>query len=105
MTTEIAILVSAVCAVVGIALGFLVGFLVRKKIGEAKIGSAEAEAQKILDEALPLVEFKLKYLKSKYDLSNVDGRVKYLNDAIDVLSMLTSDVERELYTPDRKSVV
>ena len=51
MTTEIAILVSAVCAVVGIALGFLVGFLVRKKIGEAKIGSAEAEAQKILDEA------------------------------------------------------
>ena len=55
--------------------------------------------QKILDEALPLVEFKLKYIKTKYDLSNVDGRVKYLNEAIDVLSMLTSDVERELYTP------
>ena len=27
--------------------------------------------QKLLDDALPLVEFKLKYLKSKYDLSNV----------------------------------
>ena len=51
MKTEIAILVSLICAVVGIALGFLVGFLVRKKIGEAKIGSAEAEAAKILDEA------------------------------------------------------
>ncbi len=55
--------------------------------------------QKILDEALPLVEFKLKYLKTKYDLSNVDGRVKYLNDAISVLSELSSSVERELYTP------
>lgn len=54
--------------------------------------------QKILDESLPLVEFKLKYLKSKYDLTNVDGRVKYLNDAIDVLAGLTS-VERELYAP------
>ena len=54
--------------------------------------------QKLLDEALPLVEFKLKYLKEKHDLSNVDGRVKYLNDAIDVLASLSSDVERELYT-------
>lgn len=54
--------------------------------------------QKILDEALPLVEFKLEYLKTKYDLSNVDSRVKYLNDAIDVLAALNSSVERELYT-------
>ena len=53
--------------------------------------------QKILDEALPLVEFKLKFLKQQYDLSNVDGRVKYLNDAIDVLSNLNNNVERELY--------
>ena len=53
--------------------------------------------QKLLDEALPLVEFKLKYIKGKHDLSNVDGRVKYLNEAIDVLSSLSS-VERELYT-------
>lgn len=52
--------------------------------------------QKILDESLPLVEFKLKYLKSKFDLTNVDGRIKYLNDAIDVLAGLTN-VERELY--------
>lgn len=54
--------------------------------------------QKILDESLPLVEFKLKYLKTKYDLSSVDGRVKYLNDAIEVLATLSS-VERELYSP------
>ncbi len=35
----------------GIALGALIGFLVRKKISEAKIGSAEQQAQKIIDEA------------------------------------------------------
>jgi ribonuclease Y len=43
--------IAAICAVVGIALGFLIGFMIRKKIGEAKIGSAEAEAERILDEA------------------------------------------------------
>lgn len=55
--------------------------------------------QKILDESLPLVEFKLKYIKTKYDLSSVDGRVKYLNEAIEILADLSSSVERELYTP------
>ncbi len=55
--------------------------------------------QKILDEALPLVEFKLNFAKSKYDLSAVDGRVKYLNEAIEVLAAISSGVERELYIP------
>ncbi len=40
-----------IAAIVGIALGFFVGFLIRKKIGEAKIGSAETEAKKIVEEA------------------------------------------------------
>ncbi len=52
--------------------------------------------QKLLDEALPLIEFKLAFVKSKYDLQNVDGRVKYLNEAITVLASL-NNVERELY--------
>ena len=51
MKPEIVILISIACAVVGIGLGFLIGFVIRKKIGEAKIGSAEAEAKKILEEA------------------------------------------------------
>lgn len=54
--------------------------------------------QKILDEALPLIEFKLKYLTGKYDLTSTDERVKYINDAIDVLALLADPVERELYT-------
>lgn len=55
--------------------------------------------EKLLDEALPLVEFKLKFTKTKYDLSSVDGRVKYLNEAINILATLPSSVERELYIP------
>ena len=55
--------------------------------------------QKILDEALPLNEFKLTYLKNLYDIGTYDGRVKYLNDAIEVLSNIKNSVERELYIP------
>ena len=42
--------VAIVIGVAALALGGLVGFLARKKIGESKIGSAEAEAKRILDE-------------------------------------------------------
>ncbi len=50
-------IVTAVIGVVaGILFGFLIGFLIRKKIGEAKIGSAEAEAEKILKEAKKVAE-------------------------------------------------
>ena len=38
-------------AVVGIAVGALLGFFYRKKVGEAKIGSAELEAKRIREEA------------------------------------------------------
>lgn len=55
--------------------------------------------QKLLDEALPLVEFKLENLKNKFDLKSTDGRVKYLNEAITILSCVKDNVERELYTP------
>lgn len=55
--------------------------------------------QKILDEALPLIEFKISYVKSKHDITSVDGRVKFLSEAIDVLSTIPTAVERELYVP------
>ncbi|MGM9683919.1 MAG: ribonuclease Y [Eubacteriales bacterium] len=45
------IVIAAVSAVAALAIGFFVGLLVRKKIAEAKIGSAEAEASRIKDEA------------------------------------------------------
>ncbi len=47
-------------AVIGIVVGALVGYGYRKKIGEAKIKSAEDEAKRILDEALKDSETKKK---------------------------------------------
>ena len=55
--------------------------------------------QKCLDTALPLNEFKIKYLKSKYDLKSVDSRAKFLNECISILSNIKDSVERELYIP------
>jgi ribonuclease Y len=45
------VVIGIIAAVAGVAVGFFVGFLIRKKIGEAKIGSAEAEAKKIVEDA------------------------------------------------------
>ncbi|MGN1048277.1 MAG: ribonuclease Y [Eubacteriales bacterium] len=43
-------LIPAVCAVVFLLVGILIGNLLRKKIAEAKIGSAEAEAKRIVED-------------------------------------------------------
>ena len=41
-----------VCAIGGIAIGILLGILIRKKIAESKIGSATLQANRILEEAI-----------------------------------------------------
>ena len=44
-------IITVIVAVVCLAVGALCGFLLRKKIAEAAIKSAEDEAKRILDEA------------------------------------------------------
>ena len=46
-----AVLMCVGASVLFLIIGALVGFIIRKKIGEAKIGSAEIESKRILDEA------------------------------------------------------
>ena len=46
-----AVLMCVGVAILSLVIGALVGFVIRKKIGEAKIGSAEIESKRILDEA------------------------------------------------------
>ncbi len=48
---EIAIIVVVVLAIVGMFLAFKYGYSYRKKVAESKIGSAEEEAQKIINNA------------------------------------------------------
>ncbi|MGI6133875.1 MAG: DNA primase [Christensenellales bacterium] len=50
----------------------------------------------LLDKALPLIDFKLKTVEKRYNLSTPDGRQKYAKGAIAVLNTLDA-VEREIY--------
>ncbi len=54
--------------------------------------------QRLLDQAKPLLEFKIEHLGTAFDLSNLDGKTKYANSALAELSK-ASEVERELYLP------
>ena len=52
MDIILAIILIIVAAVVGIAVGFISGMTYRKKVAEREIGSAEAEATRIINEAI-----------------------------------------------------
>ncbi|MBQ7466907.1 MAG: DNA primase, partial [Clostridia bacterium] len=56
----------------------------------------QAGYQKLMDKALPLTDFKLEFLKNSFDLTNPDGKAKFVKEAIEVLKSL-SDIEREVY--------
>ena len=71
-----------VCAIGGIAIGILLGILIRKKVAESKIGSATLQANRILEEAIrnadarkkeSLIEAKEEILRSK---SEADADIK-----------------------------
>ena len=51
---------------------------------------------RIIANALPLIEFKLKYLKGQFNLKEFDGKAKYIEEALAVLSEL-GEVEAEVY--------
>ena len=57
---EIKLWIAICIGVAALAIGLLVGFILRKIIGEAKIGSAEAEAKRILEEGSKNAEAKKK---------------------------------------------
>ena len=68
------ILMIGIPAIIGLVIGALAGFFVRKKISEAKIGSAEDQAKKIVEEGEKtaetlkkeaLIEAKEKILRDK----------------------------------------
>ena len=113
------IVTAIIGAVAGILIGFFVGFLIRKKIGEAKIGSAEAEAEKILTEARKdaesskkeaLIEAKEKIMAQRNELeremkerrnevTRLENRVAKKEEALD---KKTESLDRKSETLDKK---
>ena len=51
----------------------------------------------LVDEAISLVEFKIKILKNSLNLDNVNDKIKFLNEIAKILSKVTSQLEKEVY--------
>lgn len=56
-----------------------------------------AKFQKLIDEAISLVEYKVKILKKKLDLENTIDRIKFLNEIAKILAKVENSIEREVY--------
>lgn len=60
ISTTVKILIAVAVAIVVAVIGFLIGVIYRKKIGEAAIGSAEEKAKNIINDAIRTAETKSK---------------------------------------------
>ncbi len=53
--------------------------------------------QKCVDNAISLVEFKVKILKQKLNIENVNDKIKFLNEIAKIISKIDNNIEREIY--------
>jgi len=53
--------------------------------------------QKLINSAMTLVDYKIGLLKERQDLSNLDGKISFLNKASSVISGIDNTIEREMY--------
>ena len=51
----------------------------------------------LIDEAISLIEFKVKVLKRDLNLDNVNDKIKFLNEIAKILSSVTNRMEQEVY--------
>ncbi|MGE5612837.1 MAG: DNA primase [Bacillota bacterium] len=52
---------------------------------------------KLVENSMPLVDYKIRLLRSKHDLASPEGRLAFLNKAADVLAKINNSIEREMY--------
>ena len=60
-----------------------------------KYGSARF--QKLIDNAISLIEFKVKVLKQDLNLENASDKIKFLNEIANILSKIDNTMEKEIY--------
>ncbi len=60
-----------------------------------KYGSANF--QKLMDNAISLIEFKVKILKKDLNLENASDKIKFLNEIANLISKIDNTMEREIY--------
>lgn len=52
---------------------------------------------KCVDEAISLVEFKIKNLKKDLNIENTSDKIKFLNEIAKIISKVENDMEKEIY--------
>ena len=57
-----------------------------------------ARMKKVISSADNDTEFALKRARAKYDISTDDGKLNYLNDAVEILANINNAMERDIYT-------
>ncbi len=85
------LLYAAIGLVVGVAVGFPVGMGYRKKIAEAKIGSAETEAKRLVNDAMRAADAK----KKEILLEAKDEILRNRTDAENEIRERRADVQRQ----------
>jgi DNA primase len=60
-----------------------------------KYGSARFK--KLLDDAISLIEFKIKVLQKDLNLENASDKIKFLNEIAKLISKIENTMEREIY--------
>ena len=56
-----------------------------------------ARFQKLIDEAISLLEFKVKVLKQELNLENASDKIKFLNEIAKLISKIDNNMEKEIY--------
>ena len=56
-----------------------------------------ARFQKLIDQAISLVEFKVKVLKQDLNLENASDKIKFLNEIAKLISKIDNTMEKEIY--------
>lgn len=51
----------------------------------------------LVEEAISLVEFKVKVLKKQLDINNTNDKIKFLNEISKILTSVDNDIEKEVY--------
>ena len=52
---------------------------------------------KLINEAYPLIEYRIRDVANKYNLNSYDEKSKFINEAIEILNDLSNEIEKDTY--------
>lgn len=53
--------------------------------------------EKLINNSISLIEYKVKKLEEKYNLDDTDDKIKFLNKMAEILSKVENNIERDIY--------